>query len=185
MVNLATFTIVAHRNLLSMYDMRKERNGWIDTERVGDMDFIRDISIEKRRHEARVGYSRGGLKKAESLPVRQILTESKAKGGKRKKQRPHIDMITKYEVGCLTGPNRVYYVQIVSKPAGGQDGRAGERFCFHKDGPPVIIKGRVVQFYDDNDYAHGMTLMVDRGLDKGLRTQNGPKSTSPLNQRAL
>ena len=67
----------------------------------------------------------------------------------------------------------------------GQDGRESEVYSFHKDKTPVKIPGRVVQFYDDNDYAHGMTLMVDRGLDKGLRTQNGPKSTSPLNQRAL
>lgn len=51
MVNLSTFMIVSHRNLLSLYDMGPS-DKWIDTIKLSN-DFIREIVIEKRPVELR------------------------------------------------------------------------------------------------------------------------------------
>lgn len=66
MINLATFTIVAHRNLISMYDMRKDERGWIDTKYIGKMNHIRDISIEKKKFSLRKGTTTVGIQESQT-----------------------------------------------------------------------------------------------------------------------
>ena len=57
MVNFSTFLIVAHRNLISMYDMRAKdpEDGWIDTKKISD-DFVRSINIKKRKKKDRTSF---------------------------------------------------------------------------------------------------------------------------------
>ena len=52
MINFATFTIVAHRNLLSMYNMGS-RDMWEDTIQVSE-DYVRNCQIKKRLRSGRV-----------------------------------------------------------------------------------------------------------------------------------
>ena len=57
MVNFSTFLIVAHRNLISMYDMRAENpdEGWVDTKKISD-NFVRSINIKKRKKKDRTSF---------------------------------------------------------------------------------------------------------------------------------
>ena len=109
MVNLATFTIVAHRNLISLYDLREESNDWIDTKRVSD-DYIRDISIEKRRHVDRHNKNSSGLETSATQNL--SISTMKTKVGSKKKPQLLVDLTTKYEIGCLSGSAKIIYVQV-------------------------------------------------------------------------
>ena len=77
---IATFIVVAHRNLLSLYDVgdndsrREDRSGnidrWVDTIQVHkEKDFIRSLAIKKR---ARV--NRGTEKKSQTLVLKKSTT---------------------------------------------------------------------------------------------------------------
>lgn len=45
---ISTYLIVAHRNLISLYDMAEtKRQGWVDTIKVAK-DHVRSLNIKKR-----------------------------------------------------------------------------------------------------------------------------------------
>ena len=90
MVNFSTFLIVAHRNLISMYDMRKPETdkAWVDTKRISD-SFVRSVNIKKRAKKERTSFfvtSKSILSLAESKIVTKGREKKERKQGSKKKK---------------------------------------------------------------------------------------------------
>lgn len=88
MVNFSTFLIVAHRNLISMYDMRKTDKAWVDTKRISD-SFVRSVNIKKRAKKERTSFfvtSKSILSLAESKIVTKGREKKERKQGSKKKR---------------------------------------------------------------------------------------------------
>ena len=68
MINFATFTIVAHRNLISLYNMGSS-DRWEDTIQISK-DYVRNCQIKKRLRSGR---------KLEKVGTIAVLTEGASK----------------------------------------------------------------------------------------------------------
>ena len=74
--------VVAHRNLLSLYDMGS-RSCWIDTIGFSRNDHVHDVKIKKRPKHDRY----------ERLELRKVLSHQIYK-------KQYISVLQKYELAC-------------------------------------------------------------------------------------
>jgi len=119
MVVLSFFIIVAHRNMISFYNMSKPQEGytWSDTLKVsGDRNnHIRDIMIKKKARDNRVRYVDPlKLQVPRRRTTENVVAESKSsvKNGKQGKSKQSVSMLDKFEIACLVGTNTIFYVSL-------------------------------------------------------------------------
>ena len=111
---MATFVIVAHRNLLSLYDTgamdgESTTDRWVDMIQLHDKkDFIRSLAVKKRAKCDR--HDEGGL------GIRQELkNSSKNKSKKKKKSSQSSTLRGKYEIVCQIGVQTLVYTSVTNK----------------------------------------------------------------------
>ena len=93
MTNFMTFMIVAHRNLLSLYDLGLKDN-WVDTIQVLDsQDHIRNVQIKKRPRKFWQSNFWGISSKDKS--EKKMRRNAKIKDA--------VNMFKKFELACLIG----------------------------------------------------------------------------------
>ena len=111
---MATFVIVAHRNLLSLYDTgamdgESTTDRWVDMIQLHDKkDFIRSLAVKKRAKCER--HDEGGL------GIRQELkNSSKNKSKKKKKSSQSSTLRGKFEIVCQIGVQTLVYTSVTTK----------------------------------------------------------------------
>ena len=138
--------VLAHRNLISLYDMSISYK-WVDTIKISD-DHVRQLQIKKRPIAERID-SESSL-----IAIRDFHQQAKLKKSFKK-----VSMLSMYQIQCLVGSHTVAYTEIMRN-------EKSEAFL-NKKIRQINLGGRVLKMMDDRQFNFGVTILTDNAPETG------------------
>ena len=135
MLNFQTLMVVAHRNLLSLYDTGS-KGGWVDTIML-DQSHIRLLRIKKRPRHDRQNYNK--IVRSDMC----ILEKKKSK---------YMTLQEKYELACLVGCQKFVFVKLITK---------ANKTKFEPQFNTLDVGRRIIRAVNDKYYKFGLVVMTD------------------------